>query len=522
MGSEMCIRDRAIQRAKEVADKDIQKFAIVVGSPLLQQALDTWIIQLFEESLGSKKDGFYPRTIVVADKSAVPEDFTPVEFQLPTDDPLLRMMALTYLLEVFVADISRRKEINFVNQPQVELYKKKTRELMGRELMPLAPIEIGTLKDRIQSRLKVKPETRFIDVVLYGEVSGETLERIRGELQERFKGQLVQVFIGSDWNHHSYQAAVQDPNTLFVILTKDYVTDIEGFDRRQAQENLHTLKVIAEATYETLKDKAIYCKIKISEIVAEEAIPLPSVRDYLKEVKERLPSVLERLADSKEKTRVVFVLGHSNPDEDAITSTIAKAYLEAVKHQGEDVLFVPLVNGTVNYRARQLMDENNIPPELLTGYTGIADRLKTLGGDSVAREKMSLMLVDHNELELDGLKGLNIIEILDHHPLKGEAVPVEKVGASATLIKEQFIKQNIKMPEELARLLLGAILFDTLNFASPTATPRDQEMAGRLAAQLKVNRDEFYHALASKVFDTSGRTPQDLLEDDLKELILRG
>ncbi|MFW6172456.1 MAG: phosphoglycerate kinase, partial [Elusimicrobiota bacterium] len=262
------------EAATRYANDNSQNFAVVTNNGLVAEALNTWIIQLFQESLGSKIEGFNPRTIVVADEDSVPVGFESINIELPTNNPVLKMMALTYLLEVFVAEFSRQKSdfsegriLNFVNQPQVEFYKNKLKELKKKELSKKAPVNMEVLKYRIEKWLKDNPDTYFIDAVLYGEFSNDEIMGVKSILQDHFKDKKVQVFVGTDWNHHSFQAAVNDPRSLFVILTKDeYTTEIGEFDSEKIQGNIDTLQRIAEATYETLKDKAIFESLKNEEI----------------------------------------------------------------------------------------------------------------------------------------------------------------------------------------------------------------------------------------------------------------
>jgi manganese-dependent inorganic pyrophosphatase len=58
----------------------------------------------------------------------------------------------------------------------------------------------------------------------------------------------------------------------------------------------------------------------------------------------------------------------------------------------------------------------------------------------------------------------------------------EPVGATATLIAEQYSLHNVEPPPAVAALLLAAILSDILVFVSPTCSDKDRTMARRLEA----------------------------------------
>jgi sulfur relay (sulfurtransferase) DsrF/TusC family protein len=76
---------------------------------------------------------------------------------------------------------------------------------------------------------------------------------------------MVFVFIGSDWNHHSYQAAFSDKNTFYVfLLLQDYDTESKYVSKISLQKNVEKLKVISKATYVTLQDKSILFSINTS------------------------------------------------------------------------------------------------------------------------------------------------------------------------------------------------------------------------------------------------------------------
>jgi len=90
-------------------------------------------------------------------------------------------------------------------------------------------------------------------------VSSKVKEEFRHALRQKFPQVSFSLFEGSDWNHHSYQAAFCDPHTLYVILTKHtYNCDVERMAFETAQKNTRVLRAISFATYTTIQDKAVY------------------------------------------------------------------------------------------------------------------------------------------------------------------------------------------------------------------------------------------------------------------------
>ncbi|HEV7867462.1 MAG TPA: putative manganese-dependent inorganic diphosphatase, partial [Chthoniobacteraceae bacterium] len=115
-----------------------------------------------------------------------------------------------------------------------------------------------------------------------------------------------------------------------------------------------------------------------------------------------------------------------------------------------------------------------------------------------------LILVDHNELAqaVRGAEKVPIIEVLDHHRLGGFAsdTPIlfwnNPVGSTSTIVALCYQQLGIPIPPQIAGLLMGGLIADTLNLTSPTATPVDCDVLNRLAKIADVNPDE----LAARIF----------------------
>ena len=65
------------------------------------------------------------------------------------------------------------------------------------------------------------------------------------------------------------------------------------------------------------------------------------------------------------------------------------------------------------------------------------------------------------------------------------------MGSTATIVATIFRENQIPIPENLAGLLLGALLSDTMDFHSPTTTDRDRSTANILAAMANLDLEEF-------------------------------
>ena len=230
-------------------------FAIKVKNKLLNN-FSTWLIQLFQESLGSKKKNFGVKTIVV---EKIREDsFYPLSLYEMIENPISYVMLMMSCLQYFVAFYSYFKKINFVNQPFVEEYKRKMK-ILDREGI-VSPQEVNLKKLIEEVGRNINPNHKFIEIVLYFYPQRSSLiAEIAREFGKKFPSKKIFVFLGSDWNHHSYQSAFWDEETLYVLLiSRNYTTHIPFISKESLENNIDTLKKISFATFITLKNKSLY------------------------------------------------------------------------------------------------------------------------------------------------------------------------------------------------------------------------------------------------------------------------
>ena len=83
-----------------------------------------------------------------------------------------------------------------------------------------------------------------------------------------------------------------------------------------------------------------------------------------------------------------------------------------------------------------------------------------------------------------------VVGIIDHHALQQKTVEtacavftdIRPWGSCCTILVYHFLSQGVAIPQGVAGILLSAILSDTLNFKSPTATPYDERAVAILAS----------------------------------------
>ena len=135
-----------------------------------------------------------------------------------------------------------------------------------------------------------------------------------------------------------------------------------------------------------------------------------------------------------------------------------------------------------------------------------------------------IIMVDHNEFSqsVRGAHKARILEVIDHHRINdfSSMQPVafrnEIVGSTATIIATIYRENQIPVPKNIAGLLLGALLSDTMDFHSPTTTDKDRETANILAAMADLDIETFAKELFKVSADNEGRTLSDMINQDVK------
>jgi len=135
-----------------------------------------------------------------------------------------------------------------------------------------------------------------------------------------------------------------------------------------------------------------------------------------------------------------------------------------------------------------------------------------------------LILMDHNELTqaVPGADQVPILEVIDHHRLGNQ--PTEQpifflnspVGSTSTIVADLYRRDGITPPTEIAGVLMGGIISDTLNLRGPTSTKVDEEILAWLAEIARVPADELAHAIFTSGSVILSATPEQVIRTDMK------
>lgn len=171
------------------------------------------------------------------------------------------------------------------------------------------------------------------------------------------------------------------------------------------------------------------------------------------------------------------ILSYNMPDMDGVSCMIG--YSEFLNQKGEECKYI--IHGEPKREVKIVCNKFNID-------------LKKISSCKL-NEDDEIILVDTNELDeiKQKLDYSNIIEIIDHHhvsdkvnKMKNAKIQIEKIGATATLVAEKYMKSDINISKKSAIVLYYGIVSNTINFNANT-TERDKKAANWLEIQSDLN-----------------------------------
>jgi len=208
----------------------------------------------------------------------------------------------------------------------------------------------------------------------------------------------------------------------------------------------------------------------------------------------------------------IYIVGHKNPDTDSICAAIAYADLKRKMGATEEIM--PARSGDINDETRFILNRfNTEDPTLLDNATG-----------------KKVILVDHSEPKQrpENMDKGEIVEVLDHHNINfTQATPIlfhaEPAGSTSTIIARMYFEKKIELPKDIAGILLGAIISDTVIFKSPITTQEDKDIADKLKSIAGIdNLEKFGIDMFNAKSGWNEKTAEQIIKTDYKEYELGG
>ena len=207
-----------------------------------------------------------------------------------------------------------------------------------------------------------------------------------------------------------------------------------------------------------------------------------------------------------------LIFGHQNPDTDAIGTAIAYSYLQ------------------------NKLGYNTEPVALGEANDETAFALKKFGFEAprviktAANEVDKVMLVDHNEPQqsVSDIDQVTVTHVVDHHrimnfntssPLFYLAAPV---GCTSTIMWQLYQHYNVEIPQNIAGIMLSAIISDTLLLKSPTTTDEDKKAVKALAEIADVDYEKYGLEELKAGTNIASKSEEDLIDLDAKSFDLNG
>ena len=135
-----------------------------------------------------------------------------------------------------------------------------------------------------------------------------------------------------------------------------------------------------------------------------------------------------------------------------------------------------------------------------------------------------LILVDHNEYSqsVEGIENADVLEVIDHHRIGDVSTikPIhfrnEVIGSTCSIITKIFMENDVEIPKNIAGLMLSALISDTLNLKSPTATPKDHDIASYLEEISGLDRFDFAREMYEVTSSFKNKTYEEIINQDVK------
>ncbi|KRL66214.1 manganese-dependent inorganic pyrophosphatase [Companilactobacillus versmoldensis] len=207
-----------------------------------------------------------------------------------------------------------------------------------------------------------------------------------------------------------------------------------------------------------------------------------------------------------------LVVGHKNPDTDAVVAAISYSYLQNQTGMNTEAV----AQGEPNKETKFVFNKFDYKyPRITTAVNGDAKKV---------------MLVDHNEKQqsFDDIDNVEVTHVVDHHRIANfeTALPLyyraEPIGCTSTILWEMYNEQDVEIPAKIAGLMASAIISDTLLLKSPTSTSKDEDALKSLAKTAGIDYEAYGMEMLKAGTDLDDKSTQELIDMDAKSFEMNG
>ena len=202
----------------------------------------------------------------------------------------------------------------------------------------------------------------------------------------------------------------------------------------------------------------------------------------------------------------IYVIGHKSPDSDTVISAMACADL--LNKLGYEA--IPVISEKVNNETAYILEQAKANmPEILHDASGL-----------------NIMMVDHSEYvqAIEGMSDAHIVGIMDHHGVGTVNVGnqvlynAKPIGSTATIMWMNYLNYGLELDQQMAHLLLGAVLSDTNNLTVSSSTSADEKAIKALAEIAQIDDVEaFYAEIHRQYLSYEGFSDEEIIFSDYKE-----
>ncbi len=206
-----------------------------------------------------------------------------------------------------------------------------------------------------------------------------------------------------------------------------------------------------------------------------------------------------------------YIIGHQKPDTDSVVAVLAFKHL----FDSQDCW---------NHSNSIACITHQLNPETQFIFNKFQAKIPKIIKASDIQSEDKVVLVDHNETSqrLEGLNQNQITDIFDHHKLNLNLnhpifVTTKDWGSTNTIAWHLMNLYKVDIPQQLASLMLCAILSDTVGFKSVVTTERDKKAAQALAQKAKIKDiDTLSLEILKAKSDISSLSDEQIVTNDYK------